>query len=231
MKYFFRKTAKNPQRGIRPLGPQVKAWRKANRKMNWGIGKAEFEAIGIGPELSQADRRDGFSGIILSYGFGDDGRGNSDAVLSGRYAWNYAVKRRKPKTWQCEHIDFDHCEHFRLRPSAPLRPKGFYFSKYRHGERFQYVTVTDFRKRLAPQDTGCGPEGLKLVTITHPQSASLMNYRQIKFMALADYDVTPYGYGDFFDAPQMFCSNDTLGLGIGHVGRNYPLFGIPTLRF
>jgi hypothetical protein len=51
------------------------------------------------------------------------------------------------------------------------------------------------------------------------------------FMTFADYDVAPYGYGDFFDAPQMFCSNDTLGLGIGHVDRVYPLFGIPTLRF
>ena len=119
---------------------------------------------------------------------------------------------------------------FVLRPSAPLRPKGFYFSKFRQGERFQHLTVTEFRKRLGPQDTGCGPEGFQLLTITHPHWASLMNSRQIMFMTFADYDVAPYGYGDFFDAPQMFCSNDTLGLGIGHVDRNYPLFGMPTLR-
>jgi len=48
---------------------------------------------------------------------------------------------------------------------------------------------------------------------------------------LADYDVAPFGYNDFFDAPQMFCSNDILGMGIGHVDRNCPLFGIPTLHF
>ena len=59
MKYFFRKTAKNQQRGILPLNPQIKAWRKANCKMNWGIGQAEFEAIGIEPESSQAGHRDG----------------------------------------------------------------------------------------------------------------------------------------------------------------------------
>jgi hypothetical protein len=29
----------------------------------------------------------------------------------------------------------------------------------------------------------------------------------------------------------LFCSNHILGLGIGNVDRNYPLFGIPTLRF
>jgi hypothetical protein len=58
-----------------------------------------------------------------------------------------------------------------------------------------------------------------------------MTERKIPFMALADYDVAPYGFNDFFDAPQVFCSNHVLGLGIGNVDRNYPLFGIPTLQF
>jgi len=29
----------------------------------------------------------------------------------------------------------------------------------------------------------------------------------------------------------MFCSQGILGLGIGNIDHNYPLFGIPTLRF
>lgn len=58
-----------------------------------------------------------------------------------------------------------------------------------------------------------------------------MDARKIAFMAFADYDVAPYGFHDFFDALQMFCSNNTLGLGIGNIYRNYPLFGIPALRF
>jgi hypothetical protein len=58
-----------------------------------------------------------------------------------------------------------------------------------------------------------------------------MTERKIPFMALADYDVAPYGFNDFFDAPQLFCSNNILGLGIGNVDRNYPLFGIPSLCF
>jgi hypothetical protein len=57
-----------------------------------------------------------------------------------------------------------------------------------------------------------------------------MNQRKIPFMALADYDVAPYGYNDFFHAPQLFCGNKILGLGIGHLDRNDPLFGIPTLQ-
>jgi len=47
---------------------------------------------------------------------------------------------------------------------------------------------------------------------------------------LTDNDVGPYGYNDFYDAPQLFCSNSKLGLGIGNVDRNYPLFGIPILQ-
>jgi hypothetical protein len=57
-----------------------------------------------------------------------------------------------------------------------------------------------------------------------------MNARRILFMALADHDVAPYGFNDYFDAPQMFCSVDTLGLGIGNIHRNYAQYGIPTLR-
>ncbi|MBW1969993.1 MAG: hypothetical protein JRF45_15745 [Deltaproteobacteria bacterium] len=55
--------------------------------------------------------------------------------------------------------------------------------------------------------------------------------RKMPFMAFADYDVAPHGVNDFCDALQMFCSQGILGLGIGNVDRNYPFFGIPTLRF
>jgi hypothetical protein len=55
--------------------------------------------------------------------------------------------------------------------------------------------------------------------------------RQIPFMAFADCDVAPYRFNDFLDAMQMFCRNNTLGLGIGNVDKNYPFFGIPVLRF
>ncbi len=58
----------------------------------------------------------------------------------------------------------------------------------------------------------------------------MMEEKKIPFMALADYDVAPYGFNDFFDAAQIFFSNGVLGLGIGNLDRNYPLFGIPTLR-
>jgi hypothetical protein len=48
-------------------------------------------------------------------------------------------------------------------------------------------------------DTGWGPEGFQFLTITHPHFAGLMNQRKIPFRALADYDIAPYGYKEFFD--------------------------------
>lgn len=214
---------------VLPMQEQLKAWSKANNKMGWGIKNDEFEGIEtlLPLPLTDDDRVQGFIGSVLFYGFGDDGQGHADAVFSGKRAWDYALQRRK--TWQCEYVDFNEPEDIRLRPEAPPRPKGFYLAKITSGERFLKLTVAQVRKKLKP-DTGWGPEGFQFLSITHPHFADLMNKRKLPFMALADYDVAPYGYNDFFDAPQLFCSNSKLGLGIGNVDRNYPLFGIPTLQ-
>jgi len=238
MRFFFwpynllsRLAPKGPHDRILSISEQIRFWYKANRKMNWGIGRDEFERLeAASPQtLNEDDRIKGFIGSVLFYGFGDDGDGYSDAVLSGKVAWEYALKDRKGKAWQCEYVDFNKPQDVRLRPGAPARPKGFYFAKINTGEQFKAMTISQLRKKLA-MDTGWGPEGFQFLAITHPHFADLMNERKIPFMALADYDVAPYGYNDFFDAPQLFCSNNKLGLGIGNVDQNYPLFGIPTLQ-
>ena len=214
---------------VLPMKQQLKAWQRANRMMGWGIDIEEFEVLeaSLTPLLTDDDQMNGFIGPVLFYGFGDDGQGNADAVLSGKRAWDYALQRRK--TWQCEYVNFNKPKDIRLRPEAPVRPRGFYIAKITSGERFLKFTVAQVRKKLA-LDTGWGPEGFQFLAITHPHFADLMNERKLSFMALADYDVAPYGYNDFYDAPQLFCSNSKLGLGIGNVDRNYPLFGIPTLQ-
>jgi len=184
---------------VLPVSAQIKAWRKANRRMKWHIGEDEFAAVNPAPELTEQDRSDGFTGSLLCYGFGDDGNGFADAVQSGREAWRYAQKRRFRKTWQCQYIDFDKDDYFRLRPDAPRRPKGFYHAKFRPGDRFLHHTVASFRKQLE-NETGCGPEGIQMVAISHyPHVADLMHQRKIALMAFADYDVAPYGFNDFFD--------------------------------
>jgi hypothetical protein len=221
----------NPEdlsRLILPVNKQIKAWHKANRRMKWGINHEAFERIEPPPALTEEDRDQGFIGVTLYYGFGDDGSGNADAVLSGKLAWEYAVKYKRGRTWQCEYIDFNRSDDIRLRPGAPVRPKGFYFAKFQSGGRFQSSTVSHVRKNLG-KATGFGPEGIQFLAITHRHFQNLMNKRKIPFMALADYDVAPYGYNDFFDAMQLFHSVGVFGLGIGNVDRNYPLFGIPTI--
>ena len=215
---------------ILPIPRQIEHWREANRKMSWGIPNDEFNQLRDPPPITEKDKKDGFISVILSYGFGQDGLGNSDAVLSGKLAWEYAQKSMKKKTWKCEHFDFDNPEHIRLRPNAPRRPKGFYFVKFQTGERYMNLKVSQLLDRL-DGDTGCGPEGIQFLAITHTHYADMMNERERPFMAFADYDIAPYGHNDFFDAMQMFCSNDVLGLGIGNVDFNYHFFGIPILRF
>lgn len=215
---------------ILPLDKQIKAWQKTNSKMGWGIKQEEFDNIEEPPPLKESDRHQGYIGTALFYGFGDDGAGNADPVLSGRVAWEYAVRRKKGKTWHCEYVHFDKPDHFRLRPEAPPRPKGFYFAKFQPGERTQMLTVSQVRKNLKKGETGCGPEAIQFLAITHTHLQDLMDEGKIPFMALADYDVAPYGFNDFFDAPQFFVRDSILALGIGNVDNNYPLFGIPTIR-
>jgi hypothetical protein len=226
---FLRNSPSSQGAVILPMKEQIKAWRRASKKMGWGIKNNEFEVLEkcFLPYLTDNDRRQGLIGSVLFYGFGDEGRGNSDAVFSGKLAWEYAIQCRS--TWRCEYVDFNRPQDIRLRPGALERPKGFYYAMIRAEEKSKSMTVSQVRKMLT-SDTGWGPEGFQFLAITHPHFADLMNERKIPFMALADYDVAPYGYDDFYDAPQLFCSNNKLGLGIGNVDRNYPLFGIPTLQ-
>ena len=145
---------------ILPVREQIKAWHRANRKMSWKIPKAEFDMIEPPPQLTSEDKEDGFIGAVLSYGFGDDGNGNSDSVLSAQKAWEYARKNLFRKTWQCEYIDFDRADDIRLRPDAQARLKGFYYTKFKPPNSNQSMTVAQFRKNLKT-DTGLGPEGVQ----------------------------------------------------------------------
>lgn len=226
---FFPKKSEFTEHVILPIDEQISAWRTASKKMKWDIGEKEFIGLGSPPPLTDSDLEQGFVGIALFYGFGDDGAGHADSVLSGKKAWDYACKRLKDKVWQSPHIDFDKPDSLRLRPGAPPRPKGFYFGKIQTGGRFQRMTVSQVRKHFNFV-TGCGPEGLQFLCITHTHMPDMMSERKTPFMILADYDVAPYGYNDFFDALQIFSSNRILGLGIGNMEQNYPGFGIPTVR-
>lgn len=215
---------------ILPMEEQIEAWHTASKKMKWNIEKEEFHSIGTPPLLTDTDMNKGFIGVTLFYGFGNDGAGCADTVLSGKLAWDYACEYRRHGVWQSPYINFDKPDSFRIRPGAPPRPRGFYFAKIQLGERFKRMAVSQIR-RYFNSITGCGPEGFQFLCITHMNFPEMMSERKIPFMVLADYDVAPHGFNDFFDAPQLFSSNRILGLGIGNVDKDYPGFGIPTIHF
>lgn len=227
---FSTKKPEFTEHAMLPIEEQIRAWRRAGKKMKWNIGEKEFNRIDSPPSLTNSDLEQGFVGVALFYGFGSDSEGNADSVLSGKTAWDYACKRLKNKVWQSPHMDFDKPDSFRLRPGAPPRPKGFYFGKIQTGKRSPKMSAFQVR-RYFNSVTGCGPEGLQLLCITHTHIPDMMSERKMPFMILADYDVAPYGYNDFFDTLQIFSSNRILGLGIGNVEQIYPGFGIPAVRF
>ncbi len=214
------------------LEEQIDGWYGANKKMAWGITDSEFAKLNAAllPGINDNDCDSGFNGVALFYGFGDDGLGNADSILSGKLAWEFVIKSGLNKTWQCGYINFCKPKDIRLRPGAPPRPKGFYTANLHLGQKYQMMSVSQVLRQLEI-DTAWGPEGLQFLSITHCHIIKLMNEHKIPFMSLADYEVAPRCIDDFFDAPQIFCCDNRLGLGIGNVERNYPLFGVPTLRF
>ena len=214
---------------ILPARDQLRAWRRAQGKMRWGIEEGEFQAVPPPPELDERERQEGYLGAVLCYGFARPGSRRADVVESGKQAWLYA-RRRHRRIWQCDYADFDKPQNLRLRPGAPARPRGFYWIKFHPGPEFRNWSVNRFRRQL-DDATGAGPEGFQLLCITHPHLARLMEQGRMNFMALADYDLAPHGFNDFYEAPQLFCSNRTLGFGVGNLDGTYPLFGIPRIKF
>jgi hypothetical protein len=196
--------------------------------MSWGIRDEEFERIGMLLKSERNETDEGSVGTVLFYGFGDDGSGRADSVLSGRLSWEYASARLKSRVWQSPYINFDKPDAFRLRPGAPPRPRGFYLGDVRIEGKPPGVTVSQSRRHFYSV-TGLGPEGFQILCITHTNLPDLMSERKIPFMALADYDVAPYGFNDFIDVPQIFCSNGILGLGIGNADHEYQGFAIPVV--
>ncbi len=50
-----------------PVAGQIKAWRRANRRMRWKIVGEAFDAIGPPPKLSNGDRRNGVFGLGIGH--------------------------------------------------------------------------------------------------------------------------------------------------------------------
>ncbi len=90
--WFKTSKSRNSKDPFVSVDRQAKAWRKANRRMKWGIADLEFSRLPKPPKLTEDDLAEGFYGVVLSYGFGGGDFGNADSVLSGKLAWDFAIK-------------------------------------------------------------------------------------------------------------------------------------------
>lgn len=70
---------------------QAQAWRRASRRAGWRIPATAFRQLPAPPILTPTDRADGFLGVILSYGFAHADADESDAILSGKRAWEFRL--------------------------------------------------------------------------------------------------------------------------------------------
>jgi len=82
--------------------------------------REEFERLER-QSFEAKDRKDYLCGTVLSYGFGEDGSGNVDALPTGKRSSQYALKRWKNRIWQCQYLDFGKADFIRLDPEVPRR--------------------------------------------------------------------------------------------------------------
>jgi hypothetical protein len=77
-----------------------------------------------------------------------------------------------------------------------------------------------------------GPEGIQFLAITHPHYVERMNGREVPFLNLPDYAISPNGDGDFSDAPRLRFGGKVgkLRLRSDPVGRRRSKYGSASLR-
>ncbi len=84
----------------------------------------EFEHCPSLPTMTTKDKQWGYTGCALFYGFGDDGKGNADAVLSGKnetcLSWPCLLhQQHRPVLAQLEHLLGDAAKEKFLDPGKP----------------------------------------------------------------------------------------------------------------
>ena len=207
---------------------QIERWRQANQTGNFGIPEEAFASIPEMPELTEKDRQDGFIGVCLFYGFGNDNDEHANVLTSGELSWNYAKMVHK-KNWISDYIKFKE-NWMRLCLEAWLRPKGFFWKKVHLGQNYQGKSVEDDRKLFPVGDTGASFEALQLAGILIPEYIPQMNGKDKPFWDMPDYDVAPYGDDAFYKSAYLYVVGDEFKLGHGHVTHESGFFGPVVLR-
>ncbi len=172
----------------------------------------------------------------LFFGFGDDGQGNADPLLTGHIFVTYLIGKYPHEQWRFvdfyppppDPMRFDfYRPKIKMRDGAATRPKGFYVKQllekdYEGGVGTQHKASSpaDVRK-LSPW--GWGPEGFEFLALEEAYVKLLLD-KKVPTFVLADYAVSPYGTPDFSSTILLGPSRGKLELGVTNVRDNIPKF-------
>jgi hypothetical protein len=172
----------------------------------------------------------------LFFGFGDDGKGNSDPFLTGHIFVTYLVEKFPHE--RSRFVDFyppppdpGHFDFYRpitkIREGAADRPKGFYVKSLLPEDYEGGIGTT--HKALSPADVrklspwGWGPEGFQLLAIETTYVGLLLEQKVPTFV-LGDYAIAPYGGNEFYSTVILGPCRKRLEIGNTNSRDNIPKY-------
>ena len=213
---------------------QLEKWKTLNEWL-----KKEFPKEVIPDALFQAEegRLSGLSTKDrLFFGFGDDGTGNADPIVSGHLFVTYLAKHYPHE--QSRFVDFYPAPPnpvsfdfyrpiIKLREGAAARPKGFYTKSLLEkdytdgiGAEHKALSPADVRKR---SPWGWCFEGFQFLAIEEAYTKLLLDQKVATFV-LGDYAVSPYGTTDFSSTILLGHFRGKLEIGVTNTRDNIPKY-------
>jgi hypothetical protein len=213
---------------------QLKQWRDLNEWLKKSFAK---EAI---PEEAFSGVQSKLKGLgsasRIFYGFGDNGQGQADPLLTGHVFLSYLTEKHPNE--RSRFVDFypsppdpSRFDYYRpkikLREGAAPRPKGFYIKELLPkdleagiGAAHKGRSPADVRK-LSPW--GWGPEGFEFLALEEGYVKLLLE-KKVPFFVLSDYAVSPYGESDFSSTFFLGTDRGRLEIGVTNARDNIPKF-------
>jgi len=172
----------------------------------------------------------------LFFGFGDDGKGNADPILTGHIFVTYLSEKYPneksrfvdfyPPPPDPARFDF-YRPKMKMRDGAADRPQGFYVKALLPGDAEGGIGMT--HKALSPADIrklspwGWGPEGFQFLAI-HEGYVQRLTDKKAPAFVLGDYAIAPYGGNEYYSAPILGAVRGRLEIGITNVRDNIPKY-------
>ncbi len=212
------------------LVAQLKKWRELNEWI-----KKHFSKDAIA-EASFSDIAGKFEGqgprSLLFYGFGDNGAGQSDPLLTGHIFVTYLTGKYPNE--RSRYVDFYppppdparfdfYRPKVKMRDGAAARPKGFYIKEVLEkdyaegiGATYAHLSPGDVRK-LSPW--GWGPEGFQFLAVEEGY-VDLLIGKKVTMFTLGDYAIAPYGESDYYSTVFLGTSRNKLEIGVTNARDN-----------